>query len=76
MLVLGKTLHKRYGHAVRVGPNEVWFDSAEAFKAIYGSFVEIRGGVCSQPQESEKGLKSRASTVCLSVPFVTSCLIE
>ena len=36
MLKLGKTLHKVYGSAVRVGPNEVWFDSAEAFRAIYG----------------------------------------
>ncbi|KAK1573263.1 cytochrome P450 [Colletotrichum navitas] len=35
MLKLGKTLHKRYGPAVRVGPNEVWFDSADAFKHIY-----------------------------------------
>lgn len=36
MLELGKTIHKRYGPAVRVGPNEVWFDSSEAFKSIYG----------------------------------------
>ncbi|KAF6829011.1 cytochrome P450 [Colletotrichum musicola] len=35
MLELGKTLHKKYGPAVRVGPNEVWFDSADAFKHIY-----------------------------------------
>lgn len=35
VLELGKTLHKRYGPAVRVGPNEVWFDSKEAFKMIY-----------------------------------------
>ncbi|GJC87757.1 cytochrome P450 monooxygenase sdnT [Colletotrichum liriopes] len=35
MLKLGKTLHKRYGPAVRVGPNEVWFDSVDAFKHIY-----------------------------------------
>ncbi|KAK2040622.1 cytochrome P450 [Colletotrichum somersetense] len=35
MLKMGKTLHKRYGPAVRVGPNEVWFDSADAFKHIY-----------------------------------------
>ncbi|KAL2193255.1 cytochrome P450 [Corynascus similis CBS 632.67] len=32
---LGKTLHKRYGPVVRVGPNEVWFNSQEAFKEIY-----------------------------------------
>jgi hypothetical protein len=35
MLELGKTLHKRYGPMVRVGPNEVWFNSKEAFKRIY-----------------------------------------
>jgi hypothetical protein len=32
---LGKTLHRKYGPAVRVGPNEVWFDSKDAFKTIY-----------------------------------------
>lgn len=32
---LAKTLHKQYGPAVRVGPNEVWFDSAEGFRNIY-----------------------------------------
>jgi hypothetical protein len=36
MLELGKQLHKRYGPVVRVGPNEVWFSSKEAFKIIYG----------------------------------------
>jgi len=41
MLELGKTLHKKYGPAVRVGPNEVWFDSVEAFKAIYGVFSPL-----------------------------------
>jgi hypothetical protein len=35
LLSLGKTLHQKYGPAVRVGPNEVWFDSPEAYKAIY-----------------------------------------
>ncbi|KAL2162592.1 hypothetical protein VTH06DRAFT_7506 [Thermothelomyces fergusii] len=34
---LGKTLHTQYGHVVRVGPNEVWFDSEEAFREIYGA---------------------------------------
>ena len=37
MYRLGKDLHQRYGSVVRVGPNEVWFDSKEAFRAIYGS---------------------------------------
>ena len=32
---LGKTLHLKYGPVVRVGPNEVWFNSEEAFKEIY-----------------------------------------
>jgi hypothetical protein len=35
MLGLGKQLHKEYGPVVRVGPGEVWFDSEEAFAAIY-----------------------------------------
>ncbi|KAF4467833.1 pisatin demethylase [Fusarium albosuccineum] len=37
MAHLGKTLHRRYGPVVRVGPNEVWFDTKEAFQAIYSS---------------------------------------
>ncbi|KAK4120126.1 cytochrome P450 [Parathielavia appendiculata] len=32
---LAKTLHKQYGPVVRVGPNEVWFNSREAFRQIY-----------------------------------------
>lgn len=39
MLTLGKTLHKRYGPVVRVGPNEVWFDSVDAFKHIYRMLI-------------------------------------
>lgn len=35
MLRLGKTLHNKYGPAVRVGPNEVWFNSKDAFRLIY-----------------------------------------
>ncbi|KAF4982210.1 hypothetical protein FZEAL_2094 [Fusarium zealandicum] len=37
MAYLGKTLHRRYGPVVRVGPNEVWFDTKEAFQAIYST---------------------------------------
>lgn len=37
MAYLGKTLHRRYGPAVRVGPNEVWFNTKEAFHAIYST---------------------------------------
>ncbi|KAK4442341.1 cytochrome P450 [Podospora aff. communis PSN243] len=42
MLELGKEIHKRYGPVVRVGPNEVWCDSMEAFAAVYtaGNGVE------------------------------------
>jgi hypothetical protein len=32
---LGKTLHRKYGSVVRVGPNEVWFSSGAAFREIY-----------------------------------------
>ena len=35
LLQLATTLHKKYGPAVRVGPNEVWFDSQAAFRMIY-----------------------------------------
>lgn len=34
---LATTLHQRYGPAVRVGPDEVWFNSKDAFKAIYSA---------------------------------------
>nr|A0A1B4XBI3.1 RecName: Full=Cytochrome P450 monooxygenase sdnT; AltName: Full=Sordarin/hypoxysordarin biosynthesis cluster protein C [Sordaria araneosa]BAV32164.1 cytochrome P450 monooxygenase [Sordaria araneosa] len=37
MLVLGKTLHAVYGPIVRVGPNEVWLNSPDAFRSIYGA---------------------------------------
>ncbi len=37
MFRLGKDLHRRYGPVVRVGPNEVWFNSRDAFKSIYGT---------------------------------------
>jgi hypothetical protein len=33
---LGRTLHRTYGPIVRVGPSEVWLNSREAFKQIYG----------------------------------------
>lgn len=37
MLHLAQTLHKQYGPVVRVGPDELWFDSTEAFKLIYST---------------------------------------
>ncbi|KAG5953282.1 hypothetical protein E4U53_006144 [Claviceps sorghi] len=32
---LGLELHRKYGDIVRVGPNEVWFNTTEAFDQIY-----------------------------------------
>ena len=45
MFILGKNLHRLYGPIVRIGPNEVWVDSEEGYKAIYGTrhFVLLRG---------------------------------
>ncbi|KAH7171295.1 cytochrome P450 [Dactylonectria macrodidyma] len=37
MARLGRTLHRQYGPIVRVGPNEVWFDTKQAFQAIYSN---------------------------------------
>ncbi|KAM4066174.1 cytochrome p450 [Hirsutella rhossiliensis] len=31
------TLHQKYGRVVRVGPNEVWFNSKEAYDQIYNT---------------------------------------
>ena len=39
---LGKTLHKKYGPVVRVGPNEVWFNCGDAFKNIYSMLLPLR----------------------------------
>lgn len=39
MAHLGKTLHRKYGPIVRVGPNEVWLNSKEAFQAIYSKMT-------------------------------------
>ncbi|RYP86137.1 hypothetical protein DL769_000815 [Monosporascus sp. CRB-8-3] len=36
LLLLGQELHNKYGPAVRIAPNEVQFNSKEAFQAIYG----------------------------------------
>ncbi|KAL7794456.1 cytochrome P450 [Trichoderma ceciliae] len=37
MFKLGCTLHQKYGEIVRVGPNELWFNSTEGFDKIYSS---------------------------------------
>lgn len=41
MLQLGKTLHAEYGPAVRVGPDEVWFNTKDAFRLIYSKLPAI-----------------------------------
>jgi hypothetical protein len=38
MFDLGRRLHREYGDVVRVGPNELWFNSTEAFDKIYSSW--------------------------------------
>lgn len=45
MTRVGKQLHRKYGHAVRVGPSEVWFDSEDAFRSIYSKLSELSFGV-------------------------------
>lgn len=35
MVKLGLELHRKYGDVVRVGPNELWFNTTEAFDQIY-----------------------------------------
>ncbi|PTB38770.1 hypothetical protein M441DRAFT_198082 [Trichoderma asperellum CBS 433.97] len=37
MFELACTLHQKYGEVVRVGPDELWFNSMEAFDKIYSS---------------------------------------
>ncbi|KAL6863552.1 cytochrome P450 [Trichoderma novae-zelandiae] len=37
MFDLGRRLHREYGEVVRVGPNELWCNSTEAFDKIYSS---------------------------------------
>ncbi|KAI4862728.1 cytochrome P450 [Hypoxylon rubiginosum] len=44
MLVLNRNLHKKYGPSVRISPNEVSFDSEEAFQAIYTGSHYIHKG--------------------------------
>ncbi|KAI1416493.1 cytochrome P450 [Hypoxylon sp. FL1857] len=44
MLVLYKNLHQKYGPAVRISPDEVSFDSKEAFQAIYTGSQYIEKG--------------------------------
>lgn len=38
MFELACTLHQKYGEVVRVGPDELWFTSMEAFDKIYSMF--------------------------------------
>lgn len=46
MLELATTLHQEYGPVVRVGPNEVWLNSKEAFRAIYSEMSRRRVPAC------------------------------
>lgn len=50
LLLQSRELHDKYGPAVRIGPNEVQFDSKEAFQAIYGLSVHPLQHL--QPRES------------------------
>lgn len=54
MLHLGKTLHQIYGPMVRVGPNEVWFNSKEAFSKIYSEWRGCRGEEEQEEEEEEE----------------------
>lgn len=51
MYELGQTLHKKYGPVVRVGPDELWFDSREAFKTIYSKCLSP-GSIMSSSQHT------------------------
>ena len=79
MFELATTLHKKYGPVVRVGPNEVWLDSAEAFKTIYsktsGPRVPLSHHVLtslrSEPWLREVGLLSQvAASARLDCPLM------
>lgn len=50
LLLQSREFHAKYGPAVRIGPNEVQFDSKEAFQAIYGLSVHPLQHL--QPRES------------------------
>lgn len=41
MLELATTLHRVYGGVVRVGPNEVWLNSKEAFSKVYSKWIAL-----------------------------------
>lgn len=41
MAILGKNLHRNYGPVIRVGPDEVWFNSKSAFKTIYSELRPV-----------------------------------
>lgn len=41
MLHLGTTLHQKYGPVVRVGPNELWLNSKDAFRLIYSQRLTV-----------------------------------
>jgi hypothetical protein len=41
MFELACTLHQKYGEVVRVGPDELWFNSMEAFDKIYSVLMSF-----------------------------------
>lgn len=69
MLLLGKTLHADYGPAVRVGPNEVWFNTKDAFRLIYSKLpchcIVLHCSVMS-PHQPAMPCLSLASRMCLT----------
>ncbi|KAI1387522.1 cytochrome P450 [Hypoxylon trugodes] len=44
MLILNRDLHRKYGPVVRISPNEISFDSEEAYRAIYTGSHYIQKG--------------------------------
>jgi hypothetical protein len=67
MLELGKTLHQKFGPMVRVGPNEVWFDSKEAFSKIYSKppyYYILLSITNNWLQAPRKGSQSPTFMVC------------
>ena len=69
MLSLGKTLHNTYGPVVRVGHNEIWLDSKEAFSKIYSQepvYVFSLNRILTNLQVRHKHTRNQTSTVSSS----------
>lgn len=82
MLALGKTIHRKYGPVVRIGPKEVWLDSKAAYRMIYSKSyaflfcVEAHHTDQNNSQVLLMGLKNPTSTVSvvLSLLFSKRCI--